>query len=88
MDGEVDMDIFQSIIATRLIFILGITNLVTGGLILLTCRCIPGLKISGNLTRYATYRRFYKYHCYIWLVFLVSVATHAVFAIGSIGIPF
>jgi hypothetical protein len=81
------MDIFQSIVATWLIFILGIINLLSGTLILLTCRCIPGLKIAGNPMKYATYRSLYKYHCYIWLVFWVSVMVHAVFAIGFLGIP-
>jgi hypothetical protein len=82
------MDIFQSITAARLVFILGITNLVTGGLVLLSCRCIPGSKVTGNLMKYQAYKRFYRYHCYIWWVFLISVAVHAVFAIGFYGVHF
>ena len=82
------MDIFQEITATRVTFILGITNLVTITLIFLSCRCIPGLKIVSKLVKYPAYKRFYKYHCYIWWVFWVSVIAHATFAIASIGVPF
>ncbi len=82
------MDVFQSIIGVRIIFVFGIINLVAGVLVLLTCRCIPGLKITGNLMQYKWYKSFYKYHCYIWWAFLVSVTVHAVFAIGFIGVPF
>ena len=81
------MDIFQSI-APRLIFILGIINLVTGTLIFLSCRCIPGLKIGVKLMKYRAYQRFYRYHCYIWKVFWSSVFVHAIFGIAYLGIPF
>ena len=81
------MDIFQSI-APRVILILGIINLVSGGVIFSSCRCIPGLKITGNLMKYAAYKRYYKYHCYVWWVFWPSVIVHAIFAIVFFGIPF
>jgi len=85
------MDILQPIVVTRLIFILGIINLVTGVLVLSTCRCIPGskiTKITGNLMKYRVYQHFFKYHCYIWWVFWSSVVVHAVLAISFIGVPF
>ena len=82
------MDFFQSISAARIIFILAIVNLLSGALILLSCRCIPGLKISGNLMRIMVYQRFFHYHCYIWQVFWPSVLVHAVLALTLIGIPF
>ena len=81
------MNIFQTITAVRVIFILGIINLVAGALILLTCRCIPGLKVTGKLMKYPAYQRFHKYHCYIWWAFWVSVIAHAVFAIAFLGVP-
>ena len=43
------MDIFHSVAAVRVIFILGIINLVSGILAFLTCRCVPGARITGNL---------------------------------------
>ncbi|MFC1902229.1 hypothetical protein ACFLX3_04815 [Chloroflexota bacterium] len=82
------MDIFQSILAARLIFIFGIINLVTGALVLLTCRCLVGSNITGKLTNIAAYRRLFKYHCYIWWVFWVSVIMHAIFAIAFFGLHF
>ncbi|MFC2002155.1 hypothetical protein ACFLUZ_06635 [Chloroflexota bacterium] len=82
------MDIFQSILAARLIFIFGIINLVTGVLVLLTCRCLPSINITGKLTKSAAYRHLFKYHCYIWWVFWVSVIVHAIFAIAFLGLPF
>lgn len=82
------MDIFQSIIASRLIFVLGIVNLVTGVLIVLTCRCMAGAKLTGGLMKYPAYQRFFSYHCYIWWIFWASVVIHAIFAIGLLGNPF
>ncbi len=82
------MNIFQTLIAARLVFVFGIINLVTGALVLLSCRCIPSAKITGNLMKYAIYKRFYSYHCYIWWAFWVSVIVHAIFAITFLGIPF
>jgi hypothetical protein len=82
------MDIFQSIIAARVIIILGIINLVSGGLIFFSCRCIPGARITSKLTRHSVYQRFYKYHCYIWRVFWPSVVVHAILATVFLGVSF
>lgn len=82
------MNFFQSELAARLIFILGIVNLVTGVLVFASCRCVPAMRITGQIMKHAVYARFYKYHCYIWWVFWVSVVTHAVIAIGFFGSPF
>ena len=81
------MDIFQSIIVARLILILGIINLVSGLLVLFSCRCIPGLKITGNPMQHKGYQRFYKYHCYYWWIFWISVMIHAALALAYYGIP-
>lgn len=86
------MSIFQSAVALRVVFALGILNVVSGLLVFLTCRCTPGARIvtriTGNLMEYSFYRRVFGYHCYIWWVFWVSVMVHAVFAIGVVGVPF
>jgi hypothetical protein len=82
------MDFFNSEIAPKLTFVLGIINLISGLLVLFTCRCIPGLRISGNLMQNKFYKQLYKYHCYIWWVFWISVVVHAVLAIGFFGWPF
>ena len=82
------MNIFQTEFAAPLIFALGIVNLVSGILVLLTCRCIPALRITGKLMQNRFYSRVYKYHCIIWWVFWVSVIVHAIYAIGYFGVPF
>jgi len=74
-------------VATRIIFSLGIINLVTGLLIFFSCRCLPGLKIGKSLMRHRWYQSFFKLHCYIWWVFWASVVVHAIFAIIYIGVP-
>lgn len=82
------MDIFQSVFSARLIFVLGFINLVSGVLVLLTCRCIPALRFTGKLMQNRFYSRIYKYHCVIWWVFWISVIVHAIFAIALYGAPF
>jgi hypothetical protein len=81
------MEIFQSAIAPKVTFILGITNLVSGILILLSCRCVGGARIGGRLMKYSAYKQLFKYHCYVWWVFWISVMIHAVFALSFFGIP-
>ncbi len=82
------MDILTSVVGVRVLFILGIINIVTGVLIFFSCRCLPGSKITGRLMKYQKYKRFYGYHCYIWRVFWPSVIVHAIFAIIFVGVPF
>ncbi len=84
------MDIFPLFMSAipKLIFVLGIVNLITGFMILITCRCIAGAKIVGKLMAYPAYQRFFSYHCYIWWAFWISVIVHAILAITLSGIPF
>lgn len=82
------MDFFQSELAARLVFILGIVNLVTGLVIFLSCRCVPGMRFTGQLMKHASYARFFKIHCYLWWIFWPSVVIHAIIAIGFFGTPF
>jgi hypothetical protein len=82
------MGIFQSIVVAKLIFSLGIINLVTVALIFFSCRCIPGNRLAGGLMKHSAYKHFYKYHCYLWWVLLPSVVVHAVLALAFFGVPF
>jgi hypothetical protein len=81
------VDIFYTAVTARVIFILGILNLLTGALIFFSCRCLSGSKLGNWLMKYKGYQRFYKYHCYIWRVFWPSVMIHAVLAIIIFGWP-
>ena len=78
----------STLTATRVIFSLGMVNLVSGLLIFFSCRCLPGSRLGKRLVKFKWYQRFFKLHCYIWWVFWTSVVVHAVFAIIYIGWPF
>lgn len=82
------MDVIQSIAIARTIFILAIINLVTGALISLSCRCVPGMAWGALLMQTDWFRQYYRFHCYIWWVFWLSVLVHAVLAILFMGLPF
>ncbi len=75
------------LLGTRLLFILGIVNLLAGLLIFFSCRCLPGSRIGGNLMKHPAYQRFFKLHCHIWKVFWSSVIIHASLALAIIGWP-
>jgi len=65
----------------KLVFVLGITNMVFGLLVLFSCRCMLGTFVK-KLYNYNWYRKFYKYHCYYWWIFFVSVFLHSFLALG------
>ncbi len=79
---------FHSILVAKLIFTLGIINLVAGALIFFSCRCVSGNRMAGKLMKYSAYQRFFSYHCYIWWILLLSVIAHAILAIAFYGVPF
>ena len=82
------MEFFRTITFIRVVFALGIVNLVTGVLLLFSCRCIPGMFWVGRLMKLGWFKRFYRYHCYIWWVFWGSVIVHVTLAILVRGFPF
>ena len=71
----------------KLIYILGITNIISILLVLFTCRCVPAWKLTRRLMAYKWYQRFFKYHYYLWLILGISVIAHMVFAISLMGFP-
>jgi hypothetical protein len=81
------MSIFDPLLVTRVIVILGIINLMTGLLIFFSCRCLPGARLGSRLMKYQGYQRFYKYHCYIWRIFWPAVMIHAILAVIFFGWP-
>ena len=82
------MDIFDPVLAARLVYSLGLTNLVLVALLFSTCRCLPTGRIGAGLMKRNWYKQYYKYHCYLWWVLGASVIVHAVFAVGLMGVPF
>jgi hypothetical protein len=71
----------------KLVYILGITNLIGLALVLLSCRCTLGLN-SDKFSNSKFYMAIYKYHCYYWWLFIASVIAHAIIAFISFGNPF
>lgn len=82
------MPLFPAIIYARVVFITAMINLITLSLILLSCRCVGMWGLTSKITKHSWYKRFFKWHCYVWYVFLPSVIIHAVFALTLMGIPF
>ncbi|MEK6885925.1 MAG: hypothetical protein AABX17_03090 [Nanoarchaeota archaeon] len=78
----------SALLLTRLIFILGITNIISLLVVMSTCRCMGTHKLTLKLYEYKWYQKFYSYHCYYWYVFILSVILHVIFAMILIGIPF
>lgn len=81
------MVFFHSIIIAKLIFALGILNLVALIFLFVTCRCLPMSKVGKHLMTNPLYKKLYKYHCYLWYVLGVSVIIHAALAIIFYGFP-
>jgi hypothetical protein len=81
------MDFFYSLAAGRLIFILGVLNIVCVLWLFMSCRCLPGSRLARNLMQHPRYKRFFSWHCYVWWVFLPSVVLHALLAVLRFGWP-
>jgi hypothetical protein len=81
------METFYTI-APKIIFILGIFNVLTGLTLYVTCRCIPMGRTGKQLMQKEWFKKFYKYHCVIWKIFWPSVIIHASLAIAIHRIPF
>ena len=73
---------------TKLVFVLGLTNVTALFLILSTCRCVPGVWRLTRLMNFPWYRRFFTFHCYFWYALGISVGAHAYVAWTTYGFPF
>jgi hypothetical protein len=81
------MEIFQSAAVAKIIFILGIVNILTAFFIFGSCRCVSGSKINRRITKARWYKHIFNLHCHIWKVFWPSVIIHAFLAIMYFGWP-
>ncbi len=81
------MALIDPVLGLRLIFILGIINIVGFVLVLLSCRCIMGAKLAKGLWQSELYKKFYSKHCYYWWLFLASVLLHTTLAFLVFGLP-
>ena len=72
-----------------IVFILGLTNIISLLLVLFSCRCVMNKTYFVNLiSKSELYHKFYSYHCYYWWVFITSVIMHVIIALYVYGIPF
>lgn len=76
-----------ALIAPKIIFTLGVVNLLSGFAIFFSCRCVGSANIGKRLMQKGWYKSFYKHHCVIWRIFWPSVIIHATLAIIFFGIP-
>ncbi|OHA53075.1 MAG: hypothetical protein A2991_00935 [Candidatus Terrybacteria bacterium RIFCSPLOWO2_01_FULL_58_14] len=72
----------------KLVYLLGISNLLGLGIVFITCRCFPGMRWLKPFWGAKWYQKLYRTHCWWWYFFLLSVLLHAVFAIVLYGNPF
>ena len=76
------------LLAAKLSYILGIVNLVTMAMVVLSCRCIMGVDFVNRMQKNSIFQKFYRYHCYYWWLFFLSVLFHAILSITAYGNPF
>ncbi len=78
----------MEILYGKLVFILGIANLVFLFLVFFSCRCLIGTKTYLKLLQQLWFKKFYQYHCIYWWGFMISVALHTILAFKVFGNPF
>ena len=74
-------------LGVKLVFILGIVNILSILLVFFSCRCLVGVKFVNKLWQYGWSKRFYSMHCYYWWVFITSVFLHTILAFLIFGNP-
>ena len=83
------MVFLDPVLGIKLVYVLGITNIIGLLLVLFSCRCIPMIgALTTGLVKSKWYQSFYRYHCYYWLFFITSVILHAIIALLTFGFPF
>ncbi|MEW6062946.1 MAG: hypothetical protein AB1571_01055 [Nanoarchaeota archaeon] len=82
------MTLINPAIGAKLVFVLGITNVIGLLLIYFSCRCRLGNSFFSKLIKKKWYEKFYNMHCYFWWFFFTSVVLHAIIALLTFGIPF
>ncbi len=79
------MVLIEPLLGARLVFVLGIANIILLLLVFFSCRCVGGRFLRPGGKWYAS---FYKAHCVYWVLFFASVILHAVIAVLVFGNPF
>jgi len=74
-------------LAIRLIYIFGITNIISILLVLTSCRCMGIANITNRFFDYLWYKKYYSKHCWYWWIFIISVLLHTSLAFYIFGVP-
>ena len=75
-------------LGVKLIFALGITNIIGLLLVLTSCRCMGLSSITNRFFQYTWYQKYYQHHCLYWWIFIISVVLHSFLAFYILGNPF
>jgi hypothetical protein len=71
----------------KLLYVLGITNIIGVVLVFVSCRCILGVRVANKIIKYSWGKAVYKYHCWYWWFFIISVILHTTLAFVYFGNP-
>jgi hypothetical protein len=77
-----------ALIMLKIVFITAIINLVCVLLVLTSCRCMNMWKITSGLNKHSWFKRYFRWHCYVWYIFIPSLLIHAIMAVWLVGFPF
>ena len=77
----------SAVVGIRTVVVLGIVNAALLLVMLLSCRCVIGAQPFARITRSSAYKKFARFHCWLWLLLGASVITHAILAVHYIGWP-
>lgn len=77
-----------NVISGKIVFVLGLANILGIFLVFFSCRCLVGAGMFSRLMENRWYRGFYSKHCLFWWIFLLSVAAHAILSFYVFGFPF
>jgi len=68
------------------ILLVGLGSAVTAGVSFASCRILPRFLVGSAILRTGAYRRFLKYHGYLWWVFLGGAGAHFAIAFLHAGV--
>ncbi|MFH1255915.1 MAG: hypothetical protein V1494_01350 [Candidatus Diapherotrites archaeon] len=75
-------------LGVKLVYILGLTNVLFFLMVFFSCRCMAGIKFVNAMMKHGWYQKFYNRHCRYWWLLGISIFLHAAIAIDVFGSPF
>ena len=81
------MAMIDPALGVRLVFLLGMTNVIFMLAVFFTCRCLVGVKFVNEMLKRPWYRWVFDHHCWYWRLFFLSVIIHISLALITFGMP-